>query len=318
MPFARFPLAQFVRAARPLAHGMIALPLLWGQAMALVLTGRFDWSAFFAIHLFGLFCQIYILYLNDYADEAVDREAEGTWLSGGSRVIPDGGLSGSQLFSAALFALAGMILVSAFCAAWLQRPWMLALCVLAAAAGWTYSLAPLKSSYRGTGAMHQALSCGVLLPLIAFYLQSGSLTLIPWALLIPLCLIFYAGSLVTALPDVAADRRGGKLSFPVRHGESRTLRLVAFTLSLAYLSAMVLSHHWVSYQWMGVLVTGPALALLLLIGPTIWNPTHVMNNRPGLLRFAAITSASQVWMLTAWTSILFWHGLQPHSPALQS
>ena len=309
----RTAISQFVRAARPLAHGMIALPLLWGQAVALVVTGRFEWSAFVAIHLFGVFCQIYILYLNDVADEAVDRGGDGTWLSGGSRVIPEGGLSGAQLFRAAFLALAGMVLVSLVCAGFFDRPWMLVLGALAAAAGWTYSLAPLKSSYRGTGEIHQALSCGVLLPLIAFYLQCGALAIFPWALLIPVVLIFHAGSLVTALPDVAADRRGGKLTFAVRHGESRTVRLVAFLLLLAYLSALALSRDGVSWPWMVVLVCGPALALLLLTVPTIRNPARVMQGMSGRLKFASITTASQAWMLAAWTSVLFWHGLHRHS-----
>ena len=313
---ARTTLRSFVRAARPLAHGMIALPLLWGQVVALLVSGRFEWSAFVAIHLFGVFCQIYILYLNDYADEAVDRKTSGTWLSGGSRVIPEGGLSGAQLFQAAFVALAGIVLLSLFCAAYLDRPWMLPLCALAAVAGWTYSLAPLKSSYRGTGEIHQALSCGVLLPLIAFYLQYGSLAPFPWPLLIPVYVIFYAGNLVTALPDVDADRRGGKLSFPVRHGEPRTVRLIGFLLLLAYLSAIALSRDWVSPFCMVVLVSGPALVLLALVAPTIRDPTRVTESMAGRLRFASITTASQAWMLTAWTCVLLWHGLQPQ-PALQ-
>lgn len=310
-------LPSFVRAARPVAHGMIALPLLWGQALALLAGGRFEWSAFVAIHLFGMLCQIYILYLNDVADEAVDRETQGTWLSGGSRVIPQGGLNGAQLFRAALLALSGMIAVSLVSAFALDRPWMVALCALAAIAGWTYSLAPLRSSYRGSGEIHQALSCGVLLPLIAFYLQCGTLTGFPWALLIPMALLYYAGNLVTALPDVVADRRGGKLSFPVRHGEARAVRRIAWLLLPAYLTAIALSREWVSLFWMVVLVSGPALAILAVAAPTIRNASRITENPAACLRFATLTSASQAWMLTAWTSVLFWHALHPQ-PALQS
>ena len=311
---AQLPLRAFVRAARPLAHGMLALPLLWGQAVALLVSGRFDWHAFAAIHLFGVCCQVYILYLNDYADEAVDREADGTWLSGGSRVIPEGALSAAQLFGAAFVALAGMALVSLACAVALGRPWMLALCVLAAAAGWTYSLAPLKSSYRGNGELHQALSCGVLLPLTAFYVQCGSLERFPWLLLIPLGLIFHVGNLVTALPDVAADRRAGKLTFPVRHGEARTVRVVASLLVVAYLAAVLLGRPWASSFWMTVIASGPALAVLALVAPMILEPTRIADRVSAPLTFASITSASQAWMLTAWTGVLFWHGL--HRPSL--
>lgn len=314
MQSGRSTLQSWVRAARPVGHGMIALPLLWGQAVALLVSGRFEWAAFVAIHGFGVFCQIYILYLNDVADEAVDRQNAGTWLSGGSRVIPDGSLSGAQLFRAASVALFGMVLVSLYGAITLDRPWMLALCGLAAAAGWTYSLAPLKSSYRGTGEIHQALSCGVLLPLIAYYLQCGSLAAFPWPLLIPMALIFGAGNIVTALPDVAGDRRGSKLTFPVRYGESAAVRWVGFLLAGAYLLSAALSGRWVSTWGMVALVSGPSLALLALAGPTFMNPARLAESMASTLRFASIISASQAWMLLAWTGTLFWHGLQRPTP----
>ena len=304
----RTVLGSFVRAARVPAHGMIALPLLWGQAVALVVTGRFEWGWFAVIHLFGALCQIYILYLNDVADEAIDRDTRGTWLSGGSRVIPEGRLSGRQLRHGAVVALAGMGLVSLAVASF-DRPWMLLLFALAAGAGWTYSLAPIRSSYRGTGDLHQALSCGVLLPLLAFYLQSGSLAGFPWTLLLPMCLIFFAGGLVTALPDVEADRRGGKRTFPVRHGERRAACVAAWLMVLACLLAPALSDRWLSWHRMVLLVSGPALILLALVIPTIRTTREETGSMADRMRFASIATASQAWMLTAWTGALLWDGL---------
>ncbi|MGQ0530653.1 MAG: prenyltransferase [Panacagrimonas sp.] len=293
---------------------MIAMPLLWGQALALLVGNHFEWSAFIAVHLFGLLCQVYILYLNDVADEDVDRAGTGTWLSGGSGVIARGLLNGAQLFRAALLALAGMALVSLVCAVVLDRPWMLLLSTLAAVAGWTYSLAPLKSSYRGGGGLHQALSCGVLLPLIAFYLQAGSLAAFPWLLLLPFSLIFYAAHLVTALPDMTADRGAGKRSFPVRHGEPATVRCVVLVLCVAYASAVPLSAVWLANLWTLAAVSGLAFAILLITAPSVHNPARIAENAGERMRFASAVSASQAWMLVAWTGVLFWHGLHRHPP----
>ncbi|MGB1582129.1 MAG: prenyltransferase, partial [Nevskiales bacterium] len=199
---------------------MIAIPLLFGQALALVAGESFNWQWFALIHVFGLLCQIYILYLNDYADEALDRINQSYWLSGGSRVIPEGHLTGQQLYAASFIALGGLLVLSAV-GYTLGRGWMPALTGLALVLGWSYSLAPIKASYRGYGELHQAFSCAVFLPVMGFYLQVGSLVAFPWALLLPLVLIFFAANIITALADATSDKLGGKQTYPVRHGDAR-------------------------------------------------------------------------------------------------
>ena len=77
---------------------MISIPLLAGQALAFRIHGVFDWSWFFHLELYGILFQIYVLYINDYADEELDRDNHTYWLSGGSRVIPQGKLSGQALW----------------------------------------------------------------------------------------------------------------------------------------------------------------------------------------------------------------------------
>ena len=83
----------------------------------------FDWSWFVFCLFFGLLCQAYCLYLNDYADEALDRNNQDYWLSGGSRVIPDGYLSGQQLYRGALW-LAGILVLLGLVVVTADRPWM--------------------------------------------------------------------------------------------------------------------------------------------------------------------------------------------------
>ena len=286
---------------------MIAIPLLWGQALALVVTKEFDWLWFAVIHVFGALCQVYALYLNDYADESLDRLNDSYWLSGGSRVIPDGLLSGAQLYRASFVVLCCLLLVCALAFAE-GRIWMPLLGVLAIVLGWAYSLAPIKSSYRGFGEIHQGLTCGAYLPITAFYLQTGSLTGFPWLMLLPVCLIFYAGNIITALPDVSSDKMGGKKTYPVRHGGERARRDALLILLLAYLlivapgvsSLGILS---------GLVIASPALVLLLYVLQSGWVKNAEAENRSLCKRYVFFTTMSQLWVMCSWTVLLFWVGL---------
>lgn len=299
---------RWMTAARPVGHGMIAIPLLWGQAVALVTTSQFAWQWFFVIHVFGFLTQVYILYLNDYADEAIDRLNETYWLSGGSRVIPDGLLSGQQLFKGAMVALFFLLVVSAICFA-LGRIWMPLLGVTAVILGWTYSLSPLKASYRGVGELHQSLCCGVYLPVMAFYLQSGSLENFPWMYLLPVCLIFFASNIVTAIPDVATDRMGNKKTYPVRHGGVKARRdalqlLLVACLLIAVLSAV--SARLVS----GLVICVPPIVLLLYVYQSGLVQNADAEYRVLCKRYIVLTVACQLWLMMMWTIFLFEHGLR--------
>lgn len=308
MPTNRTTMTAWITAARPVAHGMIALPLLWGQALAWVATQQFDWLWFLIIQLFGAGCQIYCLYLNDYADEATDRLNRSYWLSGGSRVIPNGQLSGRQLYRASFVVLVGLLALSGL-AYQLERSVMPALTLLAVGLGWSYSLPPLQSSYRGYGEFHQAISCGVVLPVMAFYLQSGSLAAFPWLLLFPVALLFFAGNIVTSLPDLVSDKRSNKRSYPVRHGYERAHKDAIAVLFIAYTLGFVVNQPWASYWLSNLTIFGPALLLLVNAQRIVLTEPEPVKTNPNLKRFILLLSLSQAWVMALWTGWLYWHGI---------
>lgn len=289
----------WIKAARPVGHGVIALPLLLGQGLALSVDGSFSWQWFCFAQLFGLLIQVHTLYLNDYADEALDRNNQDYWLSGGSRVIPDGQLTGNQLYRAS-FLVAGVLLVTTLFAVTAGRPYALAFAAVALFASWSYSLKPLRSSYRGWGEIHQGLSCGVGLPLWAYYLQVGSLNAFPWLLLLPLFSIFLASNIVTALPDINADRQGGKRTYPVRHGVRKAKRDAVLISLLAAVALMVVFAY---RQFTGstiLLVAGlPALWFIGLLFSGVVNPNKNAK------RFMLLIMLGQLWLLIAWVVQLY-------------
>lgn len=296
-------LAQpWVQAARPVALPMILLPLLLGQLLAFDVQGQFSVEMLIYALLFGVIYQVYLLYTNDHADEAVDRISTQYWLSGGSRVLPQGKLGGDDLLVGARVALAALVALTFFIALVGDRPWVWICTLLAVLACHAYHRPPLQLAYRGHGEILQGLACGVLLPLIGFYLQQGSLQQFPWPALVPLYLLFHAGNIITALPDYKADRAVGKRTFPVRVGE-RNARITAISLLAVACASVPLLAVSASWVWMAIIVAPAGLIIAGLLASGLLNKADVADF-PACKAFVTWLSVSQAWLLCAWTGVL--------------
>ncbi|MFK8016471.1 MAG: prenyltransferase [Gammaproteobacteria bacterium] len=285
---------------------MIFVPLVIGQAMAFHAHQQFAWTFFVYALVFGGLYQVYLLYLNDHADEAIDRTNEQYWLSGGSRVLPQNKLRPSDLLAGATVALALMIGLTLFLAVFVDRLWMPVGATLAIALCWAYNLRPLRLSYRGHGEILQGLGCGVLLPIIGFYLQSGSLRGLPWGALLPLYLIFHAGNIVTALPDYRSDKQGDKRTYPVRHGERQGRTTAVFVLAIAYVSVILVSPALPAIAYAIIVIPSVLILAATVVSGVLRNAD--VANFPLCKTFVTLISASQAWVLCAWTAALLMEG----------
>ncbi len=285
---------------------MIFVPLLLGQALVFDVQGRLSWTFFLYAMLFGLIYQVFLLYLNDVADEVVDGTNDRYFLSGGSRVLPDGKLRRQDLLLGARVAFVALAGLAAWVAVVLDRPGFLAGTGLAVFLAWAYNSKPLQLSYRGHGEILQGLGCGVVLPLIGFYLQQGSVLGFPWAVLLPLYLIFHAGNIVTALPDTPSDRAGGKKTVPVRRGELTARRSALKLLALACICVVIVNLHrpWIV---LAILVVPATLVLAGVVLSGLLSRANT-SDFAGCRQFVTWVSASQAWLLCAWLGALFMGG----------
>ena len=235
-------LAAWIRAARPLAHANIAPPILLGQALCAAQGHALDPSLFAAAHLFGALDHLYIVFANDYADRELDAtNTTYTAFSGGSRVLPEGLLRPAQIRAAAIASAIALVALSGAIALWLDRPLAPAFAAGAIALLWAYSYPPLALSYAGLGELAQAVGVGLVLPLLGYYLQRGSLAAMPWPALAPLFVMGLASNVLTSLPDTPSDAAFGKKTWSVRRGARRArieaVMLVGLGLSLFALLA---------------------------------------------------------------------------------
>lgn len=221
----------WVQASRLIGQLQLHLPMWLAQGLAYALTGTFSVGACVWLTLFGIFDGLFISYANDVADAETDaRNSTFQLFSGGSRVIVEGKLTRKALAIGALLMLGAMV---ALCFdAQSQRPLVWGFFAAAFFLMHAYSFAPLKLSYRGHGEALQMLGCGVVLPLLAWYIQTGDLERFPWLTLGPFALFAYAGNILSALPDVPSDAECHKRTYPVRRGELPARR-EAFAMILA-------------------------------------------------------------------------------------
>lgn len=253
---------DWVQAARPLAQVNIAVPLLVGEALAIGWMGSIAVWPLVLVHAVGIAVHLHIVFSNDVADEAGDRDnTTFNAFSGGSRVLAQGKLEVGQLVAAARAMGALVLIGGVFGAVWLQRPWLLGLLAAALVLPWAYSFAPLRLSHRGWGELAQGAGVGVVLPLMGWYAQAGSFDAFPWAALAPMFLLGFASNITTALPDEPADRACDKRTWPVRYGTRRARKHSLQLLALAvFMTPFVLPGEpkWV---W-ACIEAGPVLALL--------------------------------------------------------
>jgi len=293
----------WLRALRPLAHANVAPPILLGQALALHAGTPVDPALFVLAHTFGLLDHAFIVLANDHADRAVDADNDTfSPFSGGSRVLPEGLLTPDAIRRAALVAAGALVALCLGAASFLARPLAPVFALAAIALLWAYSYRPLALSYRGGGEILQGIGLGAVLPLWGFYAQRGALTDFPWLALAPLVLLNIAGNVLTALPDTPSDRRGGKLTWPVRVGE-RTARWHA--LALTTLALVLLT-------WLQARVHGMTVALGLLTLPAFgvlsslaWFARADATERAACTRFVLAAASAIGTAQVGWAIALF-------------
>lgn len=196
--------------------------------------------------------------LNDYFDGLSGNDERNTArvfpFSGGSRFIQNSVLSLRETRNLGVLLMASGAAVG-IAMVWLTGPLLLALGLLGGVVAVTYSAPPCLAC-RGLGDAAVALTFG-LLPV-----AGTSLVLmhaIPveawWAGAVVGCLvaaILWANS----IPDIAADRRAGKLTLPVRFGARVAARLLPVWFAAGF--ALLLASPLPRWSWLMLLAAVPA------------------------------------------------------------
>jgi len=232
----------WLRASRPAAAINLLLPLALGQALVFQTTGAFSTTLCLLLLFYGLAMQLYIVFLNDWADQRADALNDTpTIFSGGSRVLVEKHLSPPALLYAGLSAGLLVIALGLLSSFFYNRPWAPIVFAVGLALLWAYSLPPLRLNYRGGGELLQTFGVGLVLPIAGFYVQSGHFpATAPSPLISQLSAYLYlqlCAAIAFALPDEEADRRADKRTLATLLG---TKKAGAITIALGLLTHLFL------------------------------------------------------------------------------
>lgn len=299
-------LRAWIQASRLIGQLNLLLPLALAQVLAWSITGHFSLATCVWIHLFGFLDGLFISYANDVADaEADSRNTTFDLFSGGSRVIPEGKLTRKALAVGAFIMLAGIVIMTAFMTP--SRPLTSVFTLAGIFLMHGYSYPPLRLSYRGHGEALQAIGLGIVLPLLAYYVQSGELTTFPWLVLVPLLLFGYAGNIASALPDSPSDAACDKRTYPVRLGDRRArahaTAYIAAGIALSAVAAALATTTLVHALVAVALIAVPAGLTLVICVRLI--PSADPTARALVRRYVVAAASSINLVFCGWIAALF-------------
>lgn len=276
---------SWIQASRLPSQSYIFFPLLLGQSLWFSQSGSLNLPLAVLTWLFGLTVQLYIVYANDLADVAIDRlNSTFTPFSGGSRVLVEGKLTVPDLKKAVtltifLNGLIGVILFS------LGRPLAPVMILISLTLLWLYSFPPVRLSYRGGGELLQMAGVGLILPLFGYYIQAGSLEMLPLQYVAALLPLQLACAFSTTLPDEPSDRAGGKKTIAVTLGVSKARGLV---MALHLLTLLLLARVMRSENTLNVLLPVIAVSIAAITGMLL----SISRAKPGTRAMLAFVTFS--------------------------
>ena len=242
---------------RPWSFTFTALVILFSSLLPLARGLAVDW-ALVAVALAGsILLHAMVNLLNDYYDYTrhVDRPGVGT-VEYRPHPIVHGILTprGTLLYGLA----SGMAGLALALLATLSRPYAIVLGGLGFILAYSYSGTPLGLKYKGLGELGVYLAWGILIPVGAYYLASGMLSLYPVAAVLPLALGIVAVLMANNIRDIEDDRKAGVRTIETIMGYRRSTLLFKATIYAVYATGLVVGLLWRE------LLPGALLGLLTL------------------------------------------------------
>ena len=233
-------LRTWTMASRAPFFVAVIMPSLMGGAVAFY-RGHFDIPLFLLVVSGMILAHAGTNYINDYFDFRSGADINNrnrTPFSGGSPFLPNETLKPKNVLYVALSCFAAAFLIALY----LTMRTGCAVIVIAGIGGFIgyfYTAPPFKFGYRGLGELMTGLALGPLTVLGVFYVMTGTITIEPIIVSIPIGVLVAAILYVNEIPDYEADKSAGKRHLVVILGKARAVKMVPILFLLTY-SSMIL------------------------------------------------------------------------------
>lgn len=230
------------------------VPVLLGTALA-VYESSLHIGLFIAMMIASLFLQIATNMFNEYYDfKRGNDTAESVGIGG---AIVREGVKPRTVLNAALCLYGLSIIIGIYIC--MNSSWWLAIIGLACmAVGYLYTGGPLPIAYTPFGEIISGFVMGMMLILIAFFIQTGYITTTSVLVAVPSLILVGGIMLSNNIRDLDGDKEFGRKTLAILIGRKKAVKLLAAMFLTAYIWVFIL---------IATNVVSPWLILVLLSAP---------------------------------------------------
>lgn len=211
-------------------------PIILGTVAALY-ESQINWSLFSAMMVACLALQIATNLFNEYYDFKRGLDTlDSVGIGGG---IVRHGLKPKNVLTVAflLYLLAAIIGVY-ICmnSSW----WLVVLGLIGMAVGYFYTGGPLPIAYTPFGELFAGLFMGTFFVLIAFYIQTNTLTIESMLISLPVGILVGAINMANNIRDIDEDIKGGRKTLAILLGREKAVAVLASAFVIAFMWIVVI------------------------------------------------------------------------------
>lgn len=230
------------------------VPVLLGTALALPLTS-IDLGLFIAMLIACLLIQAATNMFNEYYDFKRGLDNEHSVGIGGAIVRE--GIQPATVMKIAL-SLYGISMLLGVYICMNSSWWLAAIGLVSMTVGYLYTGGPIPIAYTPFGEIFAGFFMGMLIILIAFFIQTGFITTISVLISVPIVITVGAILLANNIRDHDGDKKNGRKTLAILLGQKRAIVLLA--------GMFLVSYAWV-FTLIGLDYASAWLAIVLLSSP---------------------------------------------------
>ncbi|RUL52047.1 1,4-dihydroxy-2-naphthoate polyprenyltransferase [Lysinibacillus antri] len=211
-------------------------PVILGTVLALYET-KIDWLLFAAMMIACLALQIATNLFNEYYDfkRGLDT-AESVGIGGG---IVRHGLKPKNVLTVAILLYVFAAIIGVYIcmnSSW----WLVVIGLFGMAVGYLYTGGPIPIAYTPFGELFAGALMGTGFVLIAYFIQTNTLTLLAILVSIPAGILVGGINMANNIRDIEEDTKGGRKTLAILLGRDKAIGSLAIAFVLSYLWIVIL------------------------------------------------------------------------------
>lgn len=237
-------------------------PVILGTVLALN-DVTINWLLFSAMLVCGLFLQIATNLFNEYYDFKRGLDTVDSVGIGGALVRHGTKPSSVLAFALLLYALSIVIgIYICMNSSW----WLVAIGVVGMLIGYLYTGGPYPIAYTPFGELFAGLCMGIGFILIAYFIQTGDVSMTSFLVSLPLGVLVGAINMSNNIRDIKEDTIGGRKTLAILVGREKGITLLAISFVISYL--------WI----IGLVIAGVVSPWLLVVLLSVPKPIAAIKN----------------------------------------